>query len=327
MRRRDFITLLGGAAALWPLSARAQQSAMPVIGFLYLGTSESQENLLVAFRKGLSETGYTEGRNLEIQFRWANNELDQLPALAQDLVRRGVAVIVAPGAMVGGVTAGRATTTIPIVFEGAGDPVALGLAASLSHPGGNVTGLTTMSVEVTSKLLGILHSLLPGAERFAALVHPRGLSAEPIARDLQKAATAIGLPIEILTASTADEIDAVFNALAQKRISALALTPHPLFNNSRVQIVGLAARYRIPAIYDLREFVEVGGLMSYSAEQSDPYYQVGLYTGRILKGEKPADLPVMQATKFQFVINQATAKALGLTVPPILLAIADEVME
>jgi putative ABC transport system substrate-binding protein len=327
MRRRDFITLLGGAAAPWPLAARAQRPAMPVIGFLYLGTSESHQNPLAAFRKGLRETGYIEGRNVEIQFRWANNELDQLPALAEDLVRRGVAVIVAPGAMVGGVTARRATATIPIVFQGAGDPVALGLVASLSRPGGNVTGFTSMGVEVTSKRLGILHSLLPGAERFAALVHPRGLSAESIVRDLQTAATAVGLPVEILTASTTDDIDAVFETLAQKRASALLATPHPLFNNGRVQIVGLAARYRIPVIYDLREYVEVGGLMSYAAEQSDQYYQTGVYTGRILKGEKPADLPVMQPTKFEFVINQTTAKTLGLTVPPTLLTIADEVIE
>jgi putative ABC transport system substrate-binding protein len=309
------------------MRVRAQRVSMPVIGFLYLGTSDSHQNLLAAFRQGLGASGFIEGRNLEIQFRWANNEIDQLPALAEDLVRRGVVVIVAPGGMVGGVTARRATSTVPIVFEGAGDPVALGLAASLSHPGGNVTGFTTLGVEITSKLLGILHSLVPGAERFAALVHPRGLSAESIVRDMPKAATAIGRSVEILMASTPDEIDSAFQVLTQKQVGALLLTPHPLFNNNRVQIIGLAARYRIPAIYDLREFVEAGGLMSYAAEQSDVYYQAGVYTGRILKGEKPADLPIMQPTKFELVINLKTAKALGLDVPPNLLALADDVIE
>jgi putative tryptophan/tyrosine transport system substrate-binding protein len=277
MTRREFISLLGGAAAAWPLPAQAQQQ-MPVIGFLYLGTSGSHANLLVAFHKGLGETGYIEGRNVEIQYRWANNKLDQLPALAADLVHRGVAVIVAPGAMIGAVVAKRATATIPIVFQGAGDPVALGLAASLSRPGGNATGLTSMGVDVTAKRLGILHLLLPGAERFAALVHPKGSSVESIVKDLRTVATTIGRPIEILTASTTDEIDAVFETLAQKRADALLTTPHPLFNNRRVQIVGLAARYGIPAMYDHRGYVEEGGLISYAAEPSDQYHQVGVYT-------------------------------------------------
>src|SRR5258708_28942367 len=230
--RRHFIGALGGAAVARPFAAQAQQTGVPVIGFLYLGTSESQKILIPAFHKGLSEAGYVEGRNVQIQYRWANNEIDRLPELAADLVHRGVSVIVAPGAMVGAVAASRATTTIPIVFQGAGDPVALGLAASLNRPGRNVTGVTSMGVEVTSKRIGILHSLLPAAERFAALVHPRGLSAESIVRDLQTAATAIGLPVEILMASTIDEIDAGFATLAQKRASALWATPHPLFHHS-----------------------------------------------------------------------------------------------
>jgi putative ABC transport system substrate-binding protein len=325
-RRREFIFTLGGAAA-WPLAARAQQPAMPVIGFLYLGFSESQENLLPAFHKGLSETGYVEGRNVEIQYRWANNELNRLPELAADLVLRGVAVIVAPGAMAGAVAAKRATATVPIVFQGAGDPVALGLVGSLSRPGGNATGMTSMGVEITAKRLGILHSLLPGAERVAALVHPRGTSAESIVRDLQTVATAIGRPVEILMASTTDEIDAAFETAAQKRADALLTTPHPLFNNRRVQIVELAARYGIPVMYDRREYAEVGGLLSYAAEQSDQFRHVGIYTGRILRGEKPSDLPVLRASRFELVVNLSTAKMLRLEIPSAVLALADAVIE
>lgn len=327
MRRREFIGLVGSAAAAWPLPLNAQKTATPVIGFLYLGTPESHEHLLPAFRKGLNEVGYVEGRNVEIQYRWANNELDRLPTLAADLVQRKVAAIVAPGAMIGSMAAKKATATIPIVFQGAGDPVALGLAESLGHPGGNVTGMTSMGANITAKRIEILRLLLPEAKRFGALVHPRGLSAESIMTDLRTVATTIGRPIEIFTASTANEIDGVFDTLAQKRIDAILMTPHPLFNNGRVQIVELAARYGIPAIYDLREFVDAGGLICYAADQSDQYYQIGVYTGRILKGEKPADLPIQLPTKFELVINVKAAKRMGLEIPSTLLATADEVIE
>lgn len=327
MRRRGFISLVGGAA-VWPLVARAQQRPVkPVIGFLYLGAPGSHENFLAAFHNGLGESGYTEGRNVEILYHWANNEVDRLPALAADLVRRRVAVIVAPGAMIGAIVAKRATAAIPILFQGAGDPVALGLTESLSRPGGNVTGLTSMGVEVTAKRVDILRLLLPGSERFAALVHPRGSSAESIAKDLRTVATAIGHPIEILMASTTDEIGTVFETLRQKRTDALLATPHPLFNNAKVQIVKLAARFGIPAIYDLREYVEEGGLMSYSAEQAEQYRQIGVYTGRILHGEKPSYLPVMRPNRFSLTINLKTAKELGLHVPSSLLVIADELIE
>jgi putative ABC transport system substrate-binding protein len=300
---------------------------MPVIGFLYLGTSRSHETFLAAFHKGLGETGYVEGRNVEIEYRWANNELDQLSVMAADLVHHGVAVIVAPGAMIGAVVAKRATETVPIVFQGAGDPVALGLVASLSRPGGNATGLTSMGVDVTAKRLDILRLLLPEANRFAALVHPKGLSAQSIVKDLQMVAIRIGHPVEILMASTTAEIDAVFETLPQKLVNALLTTPHPLFNNNRTQIVKLAARCGIPAMYDHREYVDAGGLMSYSAEQSDQYHQIGVYTGRILKGEKPSDLPVIRPNKFALTINLKTAKALGVQVPTSLIALADEVIE
>jgi putative tryptophan/tyrosine transport system substrate-binding protein len=327
MRRREFTILLGSAALTLPRLASAQQARVPEIGVLYLGRLESQRDLILAFHKGLSETGYIEGRNVEILYRSANNEVDRLPELAADLVRRKVAVIVAPGAMIGAMTARKVTATIPIVFQGAGDAVALGLAASLKRPGGNVTGFTSLSVDVLAKRIGILHSLLPRAQRFAALVHPRGSSAESIVRDLQAAGAGIGRPIEILMASSVEEIDRAFEILSQNRADALVTTPHPLFNNHLVQIVERAARHRVPAIYHLREFAEAGGLISYDAQQLDQYHQLGIYTGRILKGEKPSELPVMQPSRFELTINLKTARILDLEIPPTLLAVADAVIE
>ena len=327
MQRREFITLLGASAAAWPIAVRAQQAAMPVIGYLNPGSPEISPHLVAAFRKGLGEAGYVEGRNVAIEFRWSQNENDRLPELAADLVRRRVAVIAAPGSTPAALAAKAATTTIPIVFGGGAAPVQVGLVASLNRPGGNLTGVTSMSGEIGAKRLGLLHELLPRAARFAVLVNPNNPIVETMTTDLQAATVAIGRQIDILTASTNREIDMAFATLVQKRADALLVTPDTFFINRRVQLVTLAARDRVPAIYWQREFAEAGGLMSYGPNFLDQYRQVGIYTGRVLKGEKPADLPVMQPTKFEFVINLQTAKLLGITVPPTLLALADEVIE
>jgi putative tryptophan/tyrosine transport system substrate-binding protein len=305
----------------------AQQPAMPVIGYLLAGGPEGYANSLAAFRKGLSETGYVEGRNVAIEPRFAQNEFDRLPALAADLVRRRVAVI-ATFTLPAALAAKAATTTIPIVFNIGLDPVQAGLAASLNQPGGNVTGVTTMSDVLWSKKLGLLHELLPGAVRFAMLVNPNSpLVAETTITEVQAAARTFGRQIEVLTASTNREIDMAFASLVQKRADALLVSPDTLFGSRRVQLVTLAARDRIPAIYRSRQFVEAGGLMSYGPNPSDQQREVGIYTGRILKGDKPADLPVMRATRFEFVINLQTARTLGIDIPATLLAIADEVIE
>jgi putative tryptophan/tyrosine transport system substrate-binding protein len=325
VKRRAFITLLGGAAT-WPLAARAQQPAMPIIGFLYAGSPEPSAHLLAAFRKGLTETGYVEGQNVAIEFRWARNETDRLPELAADLVRRQVAVIAAPGSTVASIAAKAATSSIPIVFSMGGDPVQAGLVASFNQPGGNVTGISSMNTELGSKRLGLLHELAPHAQRFAALLINSPLY-QPLARDVQAGAESIGRPIDIFYASTSRDIDAAFASIVQKRIEALVLTPGPLFNNNRVQLATLAARHALPAIYSSREFAEAGGLMSYGPSITEEFRQTGIYCGRVLKGEKPADLPVMRATKFEFIINMQTARALDLTMPPTLLARADEVIE
>jgi putative tryptophan/tyrosine transport system substrate-binding protein len=326
MRRRQFISLLGGAA-VWPLGARAQQPAMPVIGFLNGGAQDASTGYTAAFRKGLSESGYAEGRNVTIEYRWAANENDQLLEFAADLVRRRVAAIVTTGSQPAILAAKALTSTIPIVFYTAGDPVQAGVVASLNRPGGNVTGITSMGGELGGKRLELLHELVPGAARLAVLVNPTSPTTEFVSRDMQAAAAAIGRQIEILTATTSREIDTAFKILAQKRADALFVTPDSLFNNHRVQLQTLAARHGVPAIYPVREYAEAGGLMSYGTSIADVYRQVGIYTGRILKGDKPADLPILRATKFELVINLQTARALDIEVPPGLLARADEVIE
>jgi putative ABC transport system substrate-binding protein len=326
VRRREFITLIGGAAVAWPLAAWAQQSAMPVIGFLGISSPADRTRLVTAFRQGVRETGYVEGQNVAIEYRWAQDQHDVLPDLAADLVRRQVTVIAAhdtPSSIV----AKAATTTIPIVFVSGGDPVKLGLVVSLNRPGGNVTGVTFVIAELGAKQLGLLHELQPGAVRVGVLVDPNFPLIESFVSDVQAAASSVRKQIEVLEAPTGRDIDTAFASLAQKPIDALLVGPSPLFNNRRVQLVTLATYHRVPAIYPWREAAEVGGLMSYGTNLSDAYRQAGVYTGRILKGEKPADLPVMQSIKFEFVINLNTAKAFGLSFPPGLLAIADEVIE
>jgi ABC-type uncharacterized transport system substrate-binding protein len=326
LRRRDFITLLGGAAAAWPLAARAQQTAMPVIGFLGSSSAADRARLVTAFRQGVRETGYVEGQNVAIEYRWAQDQYDRLPDLAADLVRRQVAVIAAhdsPSAIV----AKAATTTIPIVFASGGDPVKLGLVASLNRPGGNVTGITFIVAELGAKQLGLLHELQPGAVRVAVLVDPNYPLTESFVSDIRAAASSIRKQIEVLEAPTGRDIDAVFASLAQKPVDALLVGPGSLLYNRRVQIVTLATYHRVPAIYSQREWAEAGGLMSYGTSLGDAYRQAGVYTGRVVKGEKPADLPVIQSVKFEFAINLNTAKAFGLSFPPGLLAIADEVIE
>jgi putative ABC transport system substrate-binding protein len=321
MQRREFIGLVSGAAA-WPLAARAQQAAMPVIGYFYSGEPEPSANLVAAFRKGLSEAGYDEGRNVTIEYRFGHNDNARLPELAADLVNRRVAVIATPGSLVAALAAKAATTTIPIVFATAGDPTQFGLVTSLNRPGGNVTGVASMGVELGAKRLGLLHELVPAASRFAALL--TGRTGTPA---LQSAASAIGQQIEVFTVGSNLEIDTAFARLAQNKADALLVGPGPLFNNHRIQIAMLAARYVLPAIYTDRVFCEAGGLMSYGSNVTDLARQVGFYTGRIIKGEKPKDLPVVQSAKFELVFNLKTAKALGLAIPPMLLARTDEVIE
>ena len=327
MKRREFITLLGGAAAAWPLAAQAQQATLPVIGYLDAGAPETSARLAAAFRKGLSETGYVEGRNVAIEYRWARNEYDRLPEMASDLVRRQVIVIAAMGAAGPARAAKASTTTIPIVFGFGGDPVQSGLVASFNRPGGNITGVVTMNVEIAAKRLGLLHELLPGATRFAVLVNANNPAAASLTRDALAATAPAGWQIEFLAVSTNKDLSAAFASLAQKRADALMVTPELLFVSRRVQLLTLAARQAVPTIYPSREFAEAGGLMSYGSSFTDMHRQVGIYAGRILKGEKPADLPVMQPTTFEFVINLQTAQALGIDVPSTLLARADEVIE
>jgi putative ABC transport system substrate-binding protein len=325
MTRRDFITLLGGAAATWPLAARAQQPAMPVVGFLNSGTPD--DGLVAAVRRGLGESGYVEGRNVAIDYRWAQGQIDRLPTMVADLVRRRVAVIIAPGSIAGALAAKAATTTIPIVWGGGGDPVALGLVASLNRPGGNVTGYTEINGEIVSKRLNVLHDLLPGASHFVLLVETNspGMSIVP---SLQTVASTLGLQVEpLVTASTLGDMDAALGSLTRKRIDAVMVSPSPQFYDHRAELTDLATRHAVPVIYWDRVFPEAGGLMSYGSSVTEMFRQVGIYAGRVLKGEKPADMPVMRATKFELVINLKAAKALGLTVPPNLLATADEVIE
>jgi putative tryptophan/tyrosine transport system substrate-binding protein len=326
IRRRDFISLLGGAAVGWPLATRAQQPANPVIGFLSSSAPVDRARYLTTFRQGLREPGYVEGQNVAIEYRWAQDQADRLPELAADLVRRRVTVIAAhdtPSSII----AKAATTTIPIVFVSGGDPVKLGLVASLNRPGGNVTGVTFVTAELGAKLLGLLHELQPGAVRVGVLVDPNFAPTQSFVSDVQAAALSIGKQIEVLEASTSRDIDTAFARLAQKPIDALLVGPSPLLDNRRVQLATLAAYHRVPAIYLLRAYAEAGGLMSYGTSITEAYRQAGVYAGRILKGEKPADLPVIQSSKFEFVINLNTARAFGVSFPPGLLAIADEVIE
>jgi putative ABC transport system substrate-binding protein len=324
MRRRDFITLLGGAAAALP--AQAQQP-VPLIGWVSGGTSGSDAPLLAPFRQALNAQGYVEGRNVAFEYRWAEGQIDRLQALAGDLVRLRPSVIVAAGAMQSVIAAKALTTTIPIVFQMAGDPVALGLVDSLNRPGGNVTGVTSLNAEIGSKRFELLHEMVPAATIIALLVNPTSPGVEAYSRDAKAAARRLGLELDVLNASSERDFDAVFARLPQLRAGALEIMADGLFNILRAELATLTLRHGVPAITQSREFPAAGGLMSYGADIADQYRQIGVYTGRILKGDKPSDLPVQQAAKFKFVINLKTAKALGLTVPATLLVAADEVIE
>jgi ABC-type uncharacterized transport system substrate-binding protein len=320
------MALIGGAAAALPFAARAQQPAMPVVGMLSSLSPLPAAHLTDAFRRGLAETGYVEGQNVAIEYRWTDGRVDRLPELAADLVRRQVNVIAAPG--IGGLAAKTATQTIPIVFGISEDPVKLGLVTSLARPGGNATGINFFAAEVTAKRLGLLRELVPAAARVAVLVNPANVqTASATLADLEPAAQALGLQMQVFNASGNREIDAAYATLVRERPDALFVAPDALFVTRRVQLISLAARHVLPASYAVREYVEAGGLMSYGTSIGDMYRQIGVYAGRILKGTKPADLPVVQATKFELVINLQTARLLGLDVPPMLLARADEVIE
>jgi putative ABC transport system substrate-binding protein len=327
MKRREFITLLGGAAVVWPLAARAQQPAMPVIGVLDPRSPDAVVDRLRALRQGLRGTGYVEGENLAIVYRWAENQIDRLPALATDLIQRQVNVILAaaPPAIL---AAKAATTTIPIVFVIAQDPVKLGLVASLSRPGGHLTGVNFLNAELDAKRLELLHALVPGAVRVDVLVNPADVTnTESTLRQVEPAGRAMGLQIQVLNASTSGEIDAAFSGFARERPDALFVGQAPFLASRRVQLILQAAHHRVPASYPGREYAEVGGLMTYGSDVSDAFREAGIYVGRILKGAKPAELPVVQSNKIELVINHQTARVLGLTVPPSLLATADEVIE
>jgi putative tryptophan/tyrosine transport system substrate-binding protein len=326
MRRRDFIALLGSATAAWPLSARAQQPTMPVVGYLSAGTSSGDARPVAAFVKGLGETGYQDGKTVQIEYRWAENQYDRLSSIAADLVRQKVAVIAAvstPAAR----AAKAATATIPVVFTTIADPVQIGLVASLNRPGGNVTGVTLLSVEVGPKLLELLHGAVPSATTIALLVNPTNPNAETQSKNTQEAARRLGLELHVLNASTERDFDAVFAKVRELRAGALLIGQDVFFNAESAQLGVLTVRHAVPAIFPLPEFAAAGGLMSYGASRSDAWHQAGIYVGRILKGEKPAELPVVQPTRFELTINLKTAKTIGLTVPPSLLTSADEVIE
>ena len=325
--RREFLTLLGGGAA-WPFPARAQQPAMPVVAFITNGSPDDSAPVAAAFRKGLNETGYVEGQNVTVEYHYLEGQYDRLPALAADLVRRRVAVIATPANVPAALAAKAATATVPIVFGVSEDPVQLGLVASLARPGGNVTGINFFAGELVAKRLRLLHDLLPKAVRVAVLLNPANAAiAGSALRAMQEAAPIIGLKIQILNATTIGEIDAAFATLARERPDALFVASDAFFTSRRVQFATLTARERLPAAYPNREYVAAGGLMSYGTDLADMYHQVGLYTGNILKGAKPANLPVTQSTKFEFVINLHTARALGIEVPSGVLSIADQLIE
>jgi ABC-type uncharacterized transport system substrate-binding protein len=342
MRRREFISLIGGAAAAWPLGARAavasevsgqrgnskvQQPALPVIGFLHQGSPEAYAKFAVGFRKGLGEAGYVDGRNVLIEYRWAHGESSRLPELAADLASRRVSVITTPGSIAATLAAKAATTTIPIVFMAGADPVQTGVVSSLNRPGGNVTGVSSMNNGLGAKQLGLLRELLHGAHRFAVLANPGNPQSQSVIVEVEAAASTVGAQLEILTATTNRDISPAFAGIVQRRPDGLLISPDPLFTNRLVQLATLAARHAMPTIYSLREFAEVGGLMTYGSNFADLFRQAGNYTGRVLNGEKPAEMPILQPIKFEFVINLQTAAAIGLEVPPTLLARADEVIE
>jgi putative ABC transport system substrate-binding protein len=327
MRRREFITLLGGIALAWPLAARAQQPALPVIGYLSSASPDSDAGRLRWFRQGLSETGYVEGQNVAIEYRWAQEQNDRLPALAADLVSRQVTVIAMAGQVLGAFADKAATKTIPIVFLTGGDPVALGLVASLNRPGGNLTGVTTLSAELEPKRLELLHALIPTATTIGALVNPTNPIAESQSRELWAAARALGLKLQILNASAERDFDTVFARLAELQAGGLVIGTDGLFISQSEHLAALTVRHAVPAIFQFRAFAAAGGLMSYGGSLADLYRQAGIYTGRILKGEKPGDLPVQQVTRVELILNLKSAKAFGLDVPPALLARADEAIE
>jgi putative ABC transport system substrate-binding protein len=326
--RRELLVAVGGAAVAWPLAARAQQPAMPTIGYLDSRSPDVVASRLRAFRQGLKETGHVEGENVAILYRFAEDRIDRLPELAADLARRQVAVIAAPAGAPAALAAKAATTTVPVLFILAEDPVGLGLVSSLARPGGNMTGINFLSAELNAKRLELVRELVPRATRVAALVNPADATrTEGTLRDLQTAARTMGLEIRVLNANTSDEIDAAFESIGRERLDALFVAATPFLHVRVVQLAQLTAFHRLPSTHDLREYAEVGGLMSYGTNISDAYRQMGAYAGRIIKGAKTADLPVIQSSKFEFVINARTARMLGLTVPPTLLAIADEVIE
>ena len=325
MRRRDFIA--GLSAAAWPVAAQAQQRALPVVGFLHSGDPTADADLAASFRNGLREAGYIEGQNVAIEYRWASNDYGRLPGLIDDLIRRRVAVIATSGGGDAVNLVAATTKTVPIVFSTGIDPVQAGFVASLARPGANVTGITTLNNLIGTKWLGLLHDLLPSATRFAVLIKPDDPDVQPVAENLKPVVSAKGWQIETLEAATIDEIDASFASLVRHRVEALMIAPSALFRQRLVKLATLATRHGIPAIYPIPQFAEAGGLMSYGTSYVDTFRQAGVYVGRILKGARPADLPVLQPTKFEFVINLSTAKALDLTFPPGLLAIADRVVE
>jgi putative tryptophan/tyrosine transport system substrate-binding protein len=327
MRRREFLTLMGGAAAAWPLATHAQQSALPVIGFLDAASAAERTHVVTAFRQGLAEAGYREGQNVSIEFRWAEGQYGRFAELAADLVRGQVSVIVTPASGAAALAAKAATSTIPIVFGAAGDPVKLGLVASLSRPGGNATGVNFYTAELVAKRMQLLRELVPAAKRVAVLVNPADPEGYEATVHGVRAAADAGQQILVLEVATAPEIDAAFARMAGEKVDALLVAPGTFFNPRRVQLAVLAARHAIPAVYSVRAYAEAGGLLSYGTDILDAFRQVGVYAGRILKGEKPADLPVQQSTKFELVINLNTARALGLTVSASLLARADDVIE
>ena len=327
MRRRDFITLLGGAAAGWPLAVGAQQGATPTIGYLSTRSPSEAKYVTDAFTQGLNENGYVEGRNLAIEFRWADLQYDRLPALASDLVRRQVAVIAAVGGIHSGLAAKAVTSAIPIVFVSAGDPVTFGLVTSLNRPGGNVTGISMITVALAPKRLELLHELVPAPAAIAMLVNPTSPYVDAETSDVKESARVLGRQLRMLNAGTAQEIDAAFATLVQQRAGGLLVSGDPFFDSERDRLVALAARYSVPAIYQWREFATIGGLISYGTSILNAYRQAGIYVGKILKGATPADLPVVQPTRFETVVNLKTAKALGLAVPDKLIVAADEVIE